>query len=323
MEKVNSTNWHNYNESQTKEKILFMRLLRELCSLIEEPKHQVGRKPVVTKDMIYALALKTYLTYSSRRSCGDIKLATKAGYLEKSFHFNTLLKYLEDQRLKPLIKELIEISALPLKQVEIDFAVDSTGFGTSKFVRWFDIRIQKSNLRRNFKKCHAICGVTTNIVTSVEVSESYSHDSKYFDKLVTNTANNFKIEEVSADKAYCGRANVRRVSELGGIAYIPFKINATGKADGSLLWARLYKHFKENREEFMDHYHKRSNIESTFSMIKSRFGQSIRCKKQTSQENEILLKVLCHNICVLTQEIFLNNLDVDFKLCAKSYTAHK
>jgi len=50
------------------------------------------------------------------------------------------------------------------------------------------------------------------------------------------------------------------------------------------------------------HYHKRSNIESTFSAMKRKFGDCIRSKTATAQKNEALLKVLCHNItCVIAE----------------------
>ena len=44
--------------------------------------------------------------------------------------------------------------------------------------------------------------------------------------------------------------------------------------------------------------------ELTFHMIKSKFGDSVRSKNETACVNEILLKVLCHNICVLITEMF-------------------
>ena len=34
-------------------------------------------------------------------------------------------------------------------------------------------------------------------------------------------------------------------------------------------------------------------------MIKGKFGASLRAKTHTAQVNELLCKVLCHNICVL------------------------
>jgi hypothetical protein len=56
---------------------------------------------------------------------------------------------------------------------------------------------------------------------------------------------------------------------------------------------------KVNREEFLIHYHRCSSVESVFSMVKVKFGDSVRYKSDTGQVNEALCKVLCHNICVL------------------------
>ena len=55
------------------------------------------------------------------------------------------------------------------------------------------------------------------------------------------------------------------------------------------------------REPFMERYHKRSNIETAYSMIKGKFGSALRSKSDTGQINEALCKVLAHNICVLVQ----------------------
>ena len=63
----------------------------------------------------------------------------------------------------------------------------------------------------------------------------------------------------------------------------------------------MYHYFAFNRREFLAHYHKRSNVETTFSIIKGKFGASLRSKSDTGQVNEVLCKVLCHNVCVLVQ----------------------
>jgi transposase len=57
------------------------------------------------------------------------------------------------------------------------------------------------------------------------------------------------------------------------------------------VWARLFHYYNFKREEFLLHYHKRSNSESTFSMIKAKFGERLRCKTQRAQFNEALCKV--------------------------------
>jgi hypothetical protein len=36
-----------------------------------------------------------------------------------------------------------------------------------------------------------------------------------------------------------------------------------------------------------------------FSMVKGTFGDSVRSKSDVGQINEVLAKVLCHNMCVL------------------------
>lgn len=60
-------NWHNYNESQTKEKALFVNILGDLCNLIVEARNAKGRKPRPLKDIAFAIVMKEYLNTSSRR----------------------------------------------------------------------------------------------------------------------------------------------------------------------------------------------------------------------------------------------------------------
>jgi hypothetical protein len=67
---------------------------------------------------------------------------------------------------------------------------------------------------------------------------------------------------------------------------------------------RRLGYFLYRRDEFLAHYDKRSNAESTFSMIKRKFGDSLRSKTATAQVNETLTKVLCHNPVVLIHEMY-------------------
>ena len=62
----------------------------------------------------------------------------------------------------------------------------------------------------------------------------------------------------------------------------------------------------------MNHYHKRSNVETAFSMIKAKFGGSLRSKNPATQVNEALVKILCHNICVLIQAMYALGVEPDF-----------
>jgi transposase len=82
------------------------------------------------------------------------------------------------------------------------------------------------------------------------------------------------------------------------------------KFDG--LWNRMWHFYNFNRDAFLAHYHKRSNVETVFSMIKAKFGSSVRAKTPIAQVNEVLCKVLCHNICVLISSIFELGLEPTF-----------
>ena len=79
----------------------------------------------------------------------------------------------------PVIKELIKITSLALASVENDFTIDSSGFGTSRFVKWFDHKYGKEVDTRAWVKAHLICGVKTNIVTAVELTMTNEHDRSF------------------------------------------------------------------------------------------------------------------------------------------------
>ena len=85
----------------------------------------------------------------------------------------------------------------------------------------------------------------------------------------------------------------------------------------------MFDIFTKNYKEFARHYHKRSNIETSFSMIKRKFGDFVRCKNEKSQDNEILCKVLAHNLVCLIHEIFELNIEVDFNDVKKNISAPK
>jgi transposase len=253
--------------------------------------------------MIFACCLKQYLDFSSRRSQSDIKLAEQLGYIDHTPHFNTVLKYLRKPEMKKILTKLIEVSALPLKEIEEDFALDATGFSTAMYGQWLTKRnVYKES--RTFKKVHCMCGIKTNIITYIEVTDGNVHDTVMFDSLVKNTARNFNMREVSADKGYSNEKNLQLVAKHGAIPYIVFKKNSRISQDKMVIWRIMFRYFKDHKEEFMEHYHKRNNVETVFSMVKRKFGSHVRAKDSIAQENEVLCKSLCHNIVVLVHEIF-------------------
>ena len=216
------------------------------------------------------------------------------------------------ESLTPYLKQLISESSLPLQSIETDFAVDASGFSTTSYVRWFDVKYGNNEDWHDWLKMHLICGVKTHIVTSVELSNATAHDSPYFKPLVEQTAKaGFTMQEVSADKAYISMKNLKATEDHGAVPFIPFKSNAQSDR-GTDVWSRMFYFYNFKRAEFLAHYHKRSNVETTFSMIKGKFGERLRSKTATAQVNEALCKVLCHNLCVVIQSMYELNVTAEF-----------
>lgn len=302
-----SQDWPAYNRAQTSEKESFCELLRDLVSTVPEPEQKRGRPRLPVTDMLFSAAFKVYSTVSARRFMTDLRGAAGDGYISRVPHYNSIFNFLDDESLTPELQRLITRSALPLRALETGFAVDSTGFGTQCFYRHFSAKYGRDQFARDYLKLHAMIGVRTNVVTAAEVTDRDSHDYKAFAGLVeTTAAQPFTIERVAADKAYSGRGNLEAVTRIGATPSIPFKSNAhpapVGKAP-SAVWSKLYHFFHLHREEFLAEYHERSNAESTFSSMKRKFGDTLRSKTPVAQRNELLLKVLCHNIVCLIHEM--------------------
>ncbi len=312
--------WHKYNEAKCNEKRMFYLLLDDLLNIIQEPYHDNGRPPIPIRDLVFCSCLKSYNNFSARRIMSDLKHAADMGFVKKIPHYNTLLAFMNNKFTQDLLKKLITLTAMPLKSVETDFSLDSSGFGSYQYERWMRVRFQKSlggksitRGWRNYVKAHIAVGTSTQIITAVEVTRGNESDTKQLPYLVNETHKNFDPKRWTADKAYSSRKNMQLIGTLEAIPFIDFKKNATGTAKGSPIWNAMFTYFQMYREEFDKFYHRRSLVESTFSVLKRKYGEFLKCKNFEAQQNEVLLKCLCHNISQLIEQIYRNDIKVNFK----------
>lgn len=313
-------NWRAYNAAQTTEKSRVQQLLKSLCDGIEEParKPGPGRPPLPLRDKIFASVMKVYTTMSGRRASTDLRDAANRGHMAKAPHYNSVFRTLEDEKTTDILVKLIEQSAAPLAEVENDagqFAQDSTGFSTVTYDRWFDQKHGKLKAKHNWIKLHLMCGTATNVVTAAKVSNE--GDCPVLPELTEKTAQRFEVKEVSADKAYLSKKNLAVIDKVGATAYIPFKSNSIAMSK-SPHWRKMWAHFSLRSEDFLAHYHRRSNAETTMWMIKSKFGAAVRSKSQTAQVNEVLCKVVCHNLACIVHAITEFGIDGDLPLPASA-----
>lgn len=294
--------WPAYNRAQCEEKDRVQILLAALCEGIQEPPRGKGRPRLPLRDTVFGATMKVYGLMSGRRSTSDIRACAEDGHTETAPSYNTLFRLVDRPDVKPLLERLVEESAKPLRAIESTFAVDSTGFSSITYTRWFDHKWGGEKRYQRWVKLHASVGTVTNIVTAARVTPSTVGDSPMLPELVEATAaNGFPVDEVSADKAYLSHANLATIMAAGAIPFIPFKENSG--SEGSEAWARMWHHFSANKADFLAHYHRRSNVETAFSSIKRKFGGAVRSKLPAAQLNEVLLKCLCHNLSCLVHAI--------------------
>lgn len=308
-------NWTAYNEAQTTEKARVESLLKSLCEGIEEqaPSPKGGRPSIPVRDKLFAAVMKVYSTFSGRRASTDIRNCAERGHIEGAPHYNSVFRCLESAATTEILVRLIEESAAPLASIENvagQFAQDSTGFSTAVYDRWFSQKHGKLMSQHSWTKLHVMVGTVTNVVTSVKVSDE--GDCPVLPELLARTAERFTVKELSADKAYLSKTNLEAIESVGAVPFIPFKINSTGMSSKSPHWRRMWAHFSLKTEEFLARYHRRSNVETTMHMIKSKFGGGVRSKLPTAQVNEVLCKVLCHNLACIVHAITEFGIEVDF-----------
>lgn len=302
VRKTYPQNWPAYNAAQVNEKHEFQTLLHNLCKGISEPIGGRGRPRIPLADAIFAACYKVYSTVSGRRFMSDLSDAHTKGYIGRLPCYNTIFNVLESPETFAVLQRLVVESATPLKALETRFACDSSGFSGCRFDRWYDHKHGNHQIQRAWVKAHIMTGVNTNVVTAVEIHGHDANDSPLLKPMLATTAQRFTVNEVSADLAYSSRTNLEAINDLGAFPAIPFKSNATPATGG--LWAKMFHYVSLHRDEFLSRYHLRSNVESTFSMVKAKFGDGVRSKCDVAMKNEVLAKLVCHNICCLISAMY-------------------
>ena len=304
--------WSAYDASQVHERAYVERLLRALCAGIPQPPRTPGpgRKPLAIGDVTFASVMKIYTTLPGRRVQFDLEQCAARGHLGRVVHFTTIQKYLADPDTTAILTSLVEQSAAPLRVIEDgQYAVDSTGFSTAVYDRWFSQKHGKLCSQNTWVKLHVMVGTVTRAVTSAVVT-SQSDDSQ-LPALLARTRARHDVRELSADKAYSTHDNHDVLETFGVAAYIPFKDNAVVNPKFP-VWSRHLCEFLFHQDSFLPHYHRRPAVEGTFSMIKRKFRPSVATRLPVAQVNEVLAKCVAHNLCCVVKAIFTAGLAPTF-----------
>jgi hypothetical protein len=298
-------NWPVVNASLVDMPRIMPALISDLVTLIpmrEGPRSR-GRPQVETRDAVHGMLIKVFEERTARETVEAMERQKGKGLWgdRNLVHYNTLLREMQrDDTVTPVLQQLVGASAMPLRAIERNFAIDSTCFATSRTAPWNEVKwgpVEKSS-KAHWLKVHGCVGTKWHAFTAVQVTENTVGDSPMLPVLVQRTIEaGFIPRKVTADAAYLSAVNINAIESVGADAYIDFKENTTGSS--SPVLGRLFYKYMADREAYMREYHNRSNVESAFGAMKNRFGHYLRAKRPLSQYNELLCKVVCHNLAMI------------------------
>lgn len=265
-----------------------------------------GRPPVHFKDVLTCfLVWKRFPHMDARTAKGFLDFLKFHRIIDvKVPSTRTLLNYQANPRLKYYLNRAIEETSTPLAGLEDSFATDMTGEKTKTFSPWYCIRTGKHHRRRDHIATHITTGVKTNIVTAIDVRTRRGQDNEILQSHIERISRTFTIHEWSGDGAYYCRDNCRAVSAVGAKPYFKPRRNANGKSKGCMAFKLMTQEFQQQPDETNEHYHKRSNVESTNESKKQRIGSITRNKNETAKEQDIHGQWVVYNMLVLNRAAY-------------------
>ena len=312
-------NYKAINQAHQWEKRFFLKILSHAIDTINIPDGYKGngRPSIPLSEKLKICCIKQYNLKGARRSVYDVEFAKNSGYLFLPIisdnYFNRINEYLRDKELTPYLQALIKVLSEPLTQNEHFFAIDGTGFkiGYGK-TQYRKIRTDKK-AKREYIGLHIIAGVKSKIIPYAIVSKGYEHDNNFFKPLVREANKIFNIQELYADGAYLSEENFKLCHSLNIKSYIRPREDAILEKFGNPIWSNSIDRYMKDLEKGDERrYTLRNNVECTFHMIKSVFSDVLRHKIFDARVNELLARIVCHNIRCLVQAYFKNEIKFPF-----------
>ena len=194
--------------------------------------------------------------------------------LKKVPHQNTFSRWQNDERLIPVLNEILMRTAKPFRAIETAGLVDSSKMSQmrSAHSRWVEYGDDQRE-SADWMKMHALVGAETLVCMGVEFSGTTgqgTHDINYLLPLVRSVQGKFNLRYVLADKAYLSQDVVNTLWEIGMQAVIPIK-KRWGSNDKQTYYEacqHLVEWYDKRQHEFHEIYRVRAKIEGYFSLVK-------------------------------------------------------
>ena len=181
-------------------------------------------------------------------------------------------------------------------------AADSSGFETthaSRYYVWRASRCGKPSKHftyRRFPKLGVICDTANHAILSALPTRGPSPDVNELDRLLRRRARYPTLVRLAADAGYDSESNHRLLRENYGIRSIIPAEQGRPSSSGALPAGRYRRLMRQRFDPAA--YHRRSQVETSISMLKRNLGSWVRGQSYWSQCRELLLMVITHNVMI-------------------------
>jgi transposase len=234
--------------------------------------------------------------------------------LQRTPHFTTLCAASKRLLCKPLAEALLHSILQRCRDIKLlkdrskIVAIDSTGMETSHASRYYTYRCKhhEGHYKKRFPKLSAICDTSNHLILGMVIDRGPKLDHVEDESTLLNALSKQNFNTLVADAGYESERFHKFCRELLNVkSIIPTTQRGRPRHDGKLKAVTGYYRRKMQNNFPKKIYGQRWQVETAFSMLKRNLGCAVRARNYHSQNREIRLRIITHNLMILRQTIYV------------------